>query len=198
MSRNESDESRWDRTYSGRPKDHPQPDPTLVSVDHLLPTKGRALDLACGVGGNALWLAARGLKVDAWDISGVALTQLTAAARTKGLEINTRKVDLNQTLPAAGAWDLIVVNRFLDRSLAGPISAALTEGGILFYQTFTRERVVPGGPGNPDFLLRPNELLTLFPTLHVLLFHDEAAVGDTGRGLRNQSCLVACRMSLSS
>lgn len=188
-----SDEAKWDRIYLSRTEQPAQPDKMLMSLEHLLPRTGRALDLACGTGGNSLWLAARGLDVDAWDISDVALEQLTTAAQSQGLALSTRKVDLNLTSPPEETWDLIVVNRFLDRDLAAAIAAALAEGGLLFYQTFTREKVNEGGPRQKDYLLEPSELLALFPTLRVLVFHDEGTVGDTSRGLRNLSCLLACR-----
>ncbi len=197
MAGDNSDEAKWDKIYQSRPGQRPQPDKMLMSFEHLLPRTGKALDLACGVGGNALWLAARGLEVDAWDISGVALEQLSTAAQLQGFGLNTRKIDLNQTSPPEETWDLIVVTRFLDRDLAAAIAAALTPGGLLFYQTFTREKVNEGAPRHSprqkDYLLEPNELLALFPTLQVLVFHDEGTVGDVSLGLRNQSCLLAYR-----
>ncbi|MFU8833506.1 MAG: SAM-dependent methyltransferase, partial [Wenzhouxiangella sp.] len=66
-------------------------------------------------------------------------------------------------------------------------------GGLLFYETFTREKVDDAGPSNPDFLLAPNELLHLFSPLRLLAYREEGVVGDAGRGLRNVAYLVGRR-----
>ena len=65
-------EAKWDAIYQ-RPTQEPQAAEVLRENRFLLPVSGRALDLACGLGGNALFMAAAGLNVDAWDISGTAL-----------------------------------------------------------------------------------------------------------------------------
>ncbi len=162
---------------------------------HLLPARGRALDLACGTGGNALLLAERGLDTEAWDISpvGLAVLQRTAAARS--LAITTREVDLaHATLPRA-AFDLIVVSRFLERALCPAIADALRPGGLLFYQTFTRERVGEGGPKNPEWRLARGELLRLFADLEPVVYREEGLLGDTSQGFRDEAMLVARRLA---
>ena len=68
---------------------------------HLLPGNGRALDLACGVGGNAILLAEQGLRVDAWDIADIPVAALQASASDRQLPIkaNVRDVEVNPPGP---------------------------------------------------------------------------------------------------
>ena len=95
--------------------------------------------------------------------------------------------------PDPDSFDVICVGHFLERSLCPKIAAALRPGGLLFYQTFTEERVDDGGPGNPAFRLGCNELLRLFPDLVVRLYREEGRVGDMTRGFRNRAQLIAQR-----
>jgi SAM-dependent methyltransferase len=180
---------RWDSRYAGGTQPPPGPLPLLRQFAHLLPRAGRALDLACGRGGNALYLARRGLDVSAWDYSQAAVTGL--AAQAHGLSLVAENRDVVADPPPEAAFDVICVGHFLERSLCPAISAALRPGGLLFYQTFVRERVAPIGPSNPAFLLAPNELLALFAALRVRYYREEGTAGDRRRGVRNVAQLVA-------
>ena len=182
---------KWDRRYREAGDEVPAPAAVLVDNAHLLPPAGRALDLACGLGGNARWLAERGLEVSAWDFSPVAIKRLATQADRQGLELDAKARDVCDQPPAPASFDVIVVAHFLERSLASHLVQALRPDGLLFYETFTRERVGEGGPGNPDFLLGPNELLGLFRPLHLLAYREEGRVGDTRRGFRDKAWLVA-------
>jgi len=95
--------------------------------------------------------------------------------------------------PEAGSFDVIVVAHFLERALAPALMAALRPGGLLFYQTFIKEKVTDRGPGNPSYRLGRNELLKLFPSLEVVVYREEARIGDTTRGFRDQAMLVASK-----
>lgn len=168
-----------------------EPVAVLKDYAYLLPATGRALDLACGRGRNALFLAQQGLQVDAWDIAEVAIEQLAAIAQEQQLPITAEVRDVvEQPLPGE-TYDVVLVSYFLERELARPLIQALKPNGLLFYQTFSRARVDDTGPGNPAFRLAPNELLQLFAPLQVLVYHDEDVVGDTRRGVRNVAQLVA-------
>jgi 2-polyprenyl-3-methyl-5-hydroxy-6-metoxy-1,4-benzoquinol methylase len=163
----------------------------LTDNAHLLPLNGTALDLACGLGGNALALARHGLETHAWDISPVAIERLQAEARREELSVHTEVRDVERAPPPPESFDVIVVSHFLERSLCPALTAALKPGGLLFYQTFSRERVSDEGPKNPDYRLAPGELLALFPWLRPLVYRDEGWVGDPTQGFRNQALLVA-------
>ena len=171
----------------------PQPAQVLLQWAHLLPPAGRALDLACGLGGNALWLAGRGFQVCAWDLSSVAIERLSALAADRSLPLDTQVRDLTARPPGPDTFDVIVVTHFLDRAMTPAIAAALRPGGLLYYQTFNRETVSDRGPANPAYRLAPNELLELFRGLVVRAYRDEGRLGDTRQGLRDLAQLVAQR-----
>ena len=180
---------KWDRVYQRGGS--AQALPVLTSHDYLLPESGEALDLACGLGGNAEYLARRGLCVLAWDISSVAMSAL--ARRTADLPLVPQQRDVVEAPPPAGFFDVVCVGHFLDRDLCPSIAAALKPGGLLFYQTFIRDKVDDIGPGTDRFRLERNELLTLFPDLTVRFYREEGSVGDIRRGVRNVAQLVAQR-----
>jgi SAM-dependent methyltransferase len=142
----------------------------LVAHAHLLPRSGTALDIACGRGRHALWLAGRGLRVRALDRERTVLGALAEEARVRGLPVDTELLDLE----AVGgvirplSADVIVVVHYLHRPLLPELVAALRPGGVLVYETFTLAQASRGKPTNPDYLLTPGELRRLVAPLTVL------------------------------
>jgi SAM-dependent methyltransferase len=149
--------------------------------------------LACGLGGNALFLAERGLETVAWDVSAVAIQRLEQYAASRSLRITTQVRDVALLPPEPEEFDVVVVCRFLDRSLVRSLAAALRANGLLYYQTFIQNGVSQEGPRNPNYLLEANELLRLFRDLNVCVYRDEGRVGDIALGFRNEAMLVAQR-----
>ncbi len=191
-----SDVGKWDARY--REAGEPIPARVLSENLHLLPARGRALDLACGLGANALLLARCGLETFAWDSSPVAIDKLRAAAATAGVVVHAEVRDVVAHPPEPQRFDVIVVAHFLDRSLAPALATALRPGGLIFYQTFTRVRVgAASGPRNPDYLLHQNELLKLFSPLQLVVYREEGELGDATRGFRDQAMLIAGKAVLS-
>jgi len=180
---------KWDRIYSDGSQP-PQTCSTLSDNQFLLPKQGSALDLACGIGGNALFLAERGLTTQAWDISGVALSKLQENAGLQGLKITTRQLEISADNLFDHRFDVIVVSRFLDRTLCNAIMDALKPQGLLFYQTFTRAKLDSQGPSNPDYLLARNELLRLFAPLFLVYYQEHAGAGELQIGNRNEACFI--------
>jgi tellurite methyltransferase len=162
---------------------------------HLLPAHGRALDLACGLGGNSLLLAQQGLKVDAWDIADVPIAALQDRAIKRQLSIQAEVRDVEANPPAPETFDVITVSYFLDRDIISALIQALKPGGLIYYQTFTRQRVSDRGPQRAEFRLADQELLQLFSGLQVLFYREEGLVGDVQKGLRDEAMLVARRKS---
>jgi SAM-dependent methyltransferase len=122
----------------------------------LIASGAHALDLACGGGRHARYLAARGCTVEAVDRDAEALLGLSGAA-----SIVVRHADLE-----SGAWPYadagfgaVVVTNYLFRPLLPLIAASLAPGGVLIYETFAQGNESYGRPSNPDFLLAPGELL---------------------------------------
>jgi tellurite methyltransferase len=184
---------KWNLRYEEADPVAAGPCAVLEEYTHLLPARGRALDLACGLGGNAAFLARRGLDTVAWDLSPVAIAKLGDLAKTQGLSVCAEVRDVQSLPPEPDSFDVIVVSYFLERELAPALVRALRPEGVLFYQTWTREAVDDRGPGNPAFRLGPNELLTLFRDLRVIVYREEGVIGDTTQGLRNEAWLVATR-----
>ena len=185
---------KWNARYQDADPAASRPCEVLKTLAYLLPPAGRALDLACGLGGNARLLAARGLETYAWDRSPVAIDRLQAHAAAQDLPMRARVRDVEAEPPEPDAFDVIVVAYFLERDLAPALELALRPGGLLFYQTWTRESVDDRGPGNPLFRLAPNELLQLFPRLRVVSYREEGLFGDSAQGLRNEAWLIAARL----
>lgn len=181
---------KWDRIYSQSGREAYLPAQVLADNVFLLPEVGTALDLACGLGANAIFLAQQGLAVTALDISSVAIEKLTAYAALQGLNINARQQKIDCHSLAELKFDVIVVSRFLDRALSGAIIDALNPAGLLFYQTYTREKVNRHGPNNPDYLLAENELLGLFSPLRVVFFRDNGLIGNKNLGLRGEAQFI--------
>jgi 2-polyprenyl-3-methyl-5-hydroxy-6-metoxy-1,4-benzoquinol methylase len=181
----------WNQRYRNNSEPLPSAAPVLADNRHLLPSAGCALDLACGLGGNALLLAQHGLAVWAWDSSAVAIDKVSQLAQTQNLSIQTELRDVVVSPPTPDSFDVITVSRFLERSLAAALIAALKPGGLLFYQTFTAIKAQSGGPSNPAYLLADNELLHLFAGLRLRVYREENCLGDPQQGQRNTAMLVA-------
>jgi SAM-dependent methyltransferase len=145
-----------------------EPSPWLVAHADKIKTGGRILDLACGNGRNARWLAAQGWQVEAVDRDQAALDAMHVLPR-----IQTTCADLEN-----GSWpyqdqrfDGIVVCRYLHRPLLDRLAEHLHPQGILIYETFMVGHAQFGRPTNPDFLLRPDELLDCYrDKLNILAF----------------------------
>lgn len=181
---------KWDRIYSCDEPGKEAPTMVLAENAYLLPPAGDALDLASGLGANAIFLAEHGLKVTALDISTIAIEKLKAYADHRQLAIDAKLEAITPGSLQPAAFDVIVISRFLDRSLKDAIISALKPGGLLFYQTFTRLKVTAAGPNNPAYLLEPNELLNLFSPLRTVFYRENAGIGDISQGLRNEAQFV--------
>lgn len=183
-----SDSGHWNQRYQQDQNGAaPQAARVLLDNRHLLPATGRAVDIACGRGGNALLLADHGLETLAWDYAEAALTQLTNFAREKQLSISCECRDVVQMPPPADRFDVITLSNFLDRELFPYLIKALRPGGLIFYQTFILERVTDIGPDNPSYRLAANELLHLFRELRLVYYREEGCLGDPERGFRDQA-----------
>lgn len=130
-----------------------------------LPARGRALDVACGEGRNAVWLAQRGLRVVALDFSRVALARGAALARARGVRVGFALADVTTLPVASGAFALALlaylqVPRTDRRRTLAHVARALAPGGLLFgvgHALRNRTQGV-GGPSDPAVLWEPEEL----------------------------------------
>lgn len=182
---------KWDKNYNACSSDYPSPSEVLRQNLHLLPAQGTALDLACGRGANAICLAENGLTVSAWDISASALEHLATKANEKKLDINLEPRDISKQAPELNSFDIIVVSNFLERKLIDDIRKAIKPNGLIFYQTFIKDKVSTTGPNNPDYLLDKNELLHFFNDWKLIFYREEGTIGDINSGFRNQAMIIA-------
>jgi SAM-dependent methyltransferase len=187
------DSSKWDKRFSGATSPG-NPASVLADNQHLLPASGRALDLACGLGSNALLLASRGLQVDALDSSSVALAKLTAFAAGLNLHVAAQLCDIERNWQPQPTYDVIVCSHYLHRPACAQIITALKPGGLLYYQTFTVDKLSSAGPATQHYLLRTGELLSLFQGLRPIYFREDSRYGDLTHGQRDTASLVASKV----
>jgi 2-polyprenyl-3-methyl-5-hydroxy-6-metoxy-1,4-benzoquinol methylase len=172
------DALRWDRRYARKtgPADFAV-DGVLASLAPLLPRTGTALELACGTAGTALWLAGRGLTVTALDVSRVALRLQRDEAARRGVDLHTVVADALALPLGPVCFDLVVVTRYLERSLFAVLRERVAPGGCVFFRTFNTRHLLQRPGFNPDFVLRDGELREAFSGFTVLAGNDGSGDG---------------------
>jgi 2-polyprenyl-3-methyl-5-hydroxy-6-metoxy-1,4-benzoquinol methylase len=159
----EEDRKRWNARYEGEDFFHGlSPAPVLAEnldfILRLVPGR-KALDVACGEGRNALFLARHGFAVTAVDIADRGIVKGRETAAASGLHVDFRRMDLEVGLPE-GKYDLVVNINFLFRPLIPRLVACLSPGGMMLFSSIL---AVPGTEWrNPDHLLAPGELVSIF------------------------------------
>jgi len=129
----DTDRVRWDDKYAGRVGGPPHLPAVFAPFVDAIPTSGQVLDLACGSGSAAVWLAERGLTVWGVDISAVAIEQARELAQRDGVTEQCRfsVADLDDGLPPGPPVDMILCHRFRDPRLYSAIVDRLVPGGLL-------------------------------------------------------------------
>ena len=187
------DRQRWDARYGAGEyagRTHP-----TVLLEQWLPTlpTGLALDVACGAGRNAVFLASQGYQVDAVDISAVGLERAAQTAAAENAQVNWINLDLQTDELPTGPYNLIIVSRFLLHTLVPQILDRLATGGAIVYEQHVRSKETDiGGPRSNRIRLREQELLRLFGELHVDSYY-EGLVVDPGGARMALAQLVAHR-----
>jgi SAM-dependent methyltransferase len=180
--------SRWSQKAYGR---SPQPSSLVATWASRLPM-GRAIDLACGDGRNALHLAELGFLVDALDISQPALSLVKKAAFEKGLVIETIVDDLDYYKLPLDTYDLINVGFYMNHKLITEIKDSLKANGFVIYQQHYVIDQQVSGPSSKEFRLLNNEALKRFADFRVHYFSEGVEKhGDTTMALQS---LVAQKM----
>jgi SAM-dependent methyltransferase len=167
------DRTKWEARY--RAGDRPHDGPPSGLLRRWLPVAAapRALDIATGLGRNALALARAGYEVDAVDISPTALEEAARRARREGLRtIRWIAADLDRWRPPRGRYDVVVNAFFLDRRLWPALRAAVRPGGLLFFETHLASAHSDGGPPGRRRRLRPGELRRIFGDWEILYARD--------------------------
>lgn len=160
---------RWNEKYrAAAPGGFGTPDELLVAHRSLLSDRGRALDVACGAGANALFAAEHGYRVVGVDASIEGLKIARRRSRERELEVDFVNVDLQSYRPPPFGFDLLLVFRYLNRDLFPALEETLRPGGLMFYKTFNRNHLREKPGFNPEYLLEPGELKRCFSGLEVL------------------------------
>lgn len=182
---------RHERVWSGRAN------PVLVDVVESLPP-GTALDLGCGEGGDAIWLAGLGWRVTAVDLSVTALDRAAADAATAGVaeRIDFQRHDLAVTFPS-GAFDLVSAQYLhspvefpRDRVLRAAASA-VTHGGLLLI--VDHASISPGSWAEPEETLAPLGLSPDEWRTERLEAREREATGPNGRRITVTDNIIAVR-----
>jgi SAM-dependent methyltransferase len=194
-----AERDKWNARYrDGAYEDRTHPTALLADWLPRLP-RGRALDVACGAGRNALHLAAHGFTVTALDISAVALARGRRAAAERGLDVEWLCVDLDEecasVLPVGG-FDLIVWVRYVHRTLLPLLAARLNIGGILLCEQHVATAEPVAGPTSSEFRLAPGELARAAQPFRVLHSYEGLVTDPDGRRVALAQ-LVACRTGQS-
>ncbi|MFZ7126346.1 MAG: class I SAM-dependent methyltransferase [Desulfobacterales bacterium] len=181
---------KWNRKY--REGGFPTEPSRLVADFSALATGYRALDVAAGSGRHSLWLAERGFRVDAVDISETGLRMMGDGQG----RIQRICADLDDYTIRPASYDLIVNVRFLDRRMFPDLREGLRPGGVLIFESFLEgPEGSAGGKFRREFLLRPNELLHAFLPLRVIHYGEREEESDGGSPSRTAS-LVGIRKPL--
>lgn len=175
-----ADREKWDRRYrEGAYQSREQPSAFLAQCADYLPATGRALDLACGAGRNAIHLAQRDLAVDAVDISAEALARARAAA--DDLPIRWLEHDLDLGFDATMSYDVIVNIRYVNLPLLATLLSSLHPGGVLLVEQHLGGYQDVVGPTNPAFRVARGDLAELATTLQVEELHEGLFEDPDGR-----------------
>jgi SAM-dependent methyltransferase len=181
-----AEREKWDARYrEGAYRDRTQPTALLAERLPLLP-RGRALDVACGAGRNALFLAANGYAVTALDISTAALELGRRAAAERGLGIEWLCADLDDDVESAmpaGPFDLVVWVRYVHKTLMSHLIVRLKPGGALLCEQHLASDAAVAGPTSPRFRLAAGELRASAQGLRIDYSYEGLVVDPDGRSV---------------
>ena len=166
---------RWNRRWAGEERVHASTAPSRFLVAEVAGLRpGAALDLACGAGRNAVWLAEQGWRVTAVDFSGVALRMARSLAAERRAEVEWVEADVLAWTPPAHAYDLVCV-LYLQlppgerRTALARAAAAVQPGGTLLVLGHDLLNLTEGwgGPTQPDVLFTPDDVIAEIGDLRV-------------------------------
>ncbi|EKN67594.1 methyltransferase type 12 protein [Neobacillus bataviensis LMG 21833] len=173
--------TKWNTKYQERMNDlrEPAPNPRLKDLSAYL-IGGQALDLACGLGGNSLFLAEMKYQVEAIDISDAAINYIQEQVFINKLNIHPRVCDLTNGGDLHwkdNSYDLVVITYYLDRSLFPNVKRMIKEKGYFFMETFYQSQQFENQGVSKHYKLQSQELLSEFGDWIVLFFEENEQVG---------------------
>jgi SAM-dependent methyltransferase len=171
----EPSRERWNRRWAGEERVHASTAPSRFLVAEVADLRpGTALDLACGAGRNAVWLAGQGWRVTAVDFSGVALRMARSLAAERAVDAEWIEADVVAWTPPARAYDLVCVFYLqlpaLERATAlAHAASAVRPGGTLLVIGHDLLNLTEGwgGPTQPDVLFTPADVVAEIGDLRI-------------------------------
>ncbi len=137
----------------------------------FIPSGARVLDIGMGEGRNAVFLATKGFKVTGIDISNVAIKKARMLAREFGVRIETVHKSVNDYDVPKNSVDAIICFYYVDREIVQKLMGWLKPGGVLFFEGYTlKEKEMNGMKEKDSYLLKNDELLSLFPKFNILKY----------------------------
>ncbi|HEY5945270.1 MAG TPA: class I SAM-dependent methyltransferase [Kofleriaceae bacterium] len=188
------DRERWNAKWRERAAELETESPLLRKHEQLLPRRGKALDVAGGAGRNAIWLARRGLDVTVVDISDVALDKGERRAAAAGLAPRMKFVhaDLDDELPFAPLFELVLIFNFLNRARRDAYASLLHHTGTLIAVQPTVQNLERHASPSKQYLVEPGELEQWATQLGFEILLSEEGWTDEGR---HEAALIAKRAS---
>ena len=181
----ETTKARWDKRYDRDMYIYGKEPAAFLKqkMDGL--KKGKALVLAMGEGRNAVYLAQNGFDVTGVDISEVAVEKCNKLAKERNTTVNAVVADLMDYDLGEAQFDLITKFYYYEPSIFPQIIDALKPGGMFILEQFSIDHLKyretsAFGPRNPDYLIKPNELLEHFKLLRILYYEDTVVELDEG------------------
>ncbi len=165
----------------------------VVKFASLIPEGGRVLDLACGRGRHARYLAKLGYRVEAVDRDAEALATLEAV---EGITVKQADLEGGPWPYYADVFDAVVVTNYLFRPLLPQLLKVIAQGGVLIYETFMAGNERLGRPENPAFLLRRHELLDLVQGRMTVVAFEQGEVSEPRPAVIQRLCARRQRESL--
>ncbi len=165
----------WDKKYSNAQYVFgKKPAKFLAKNYRYIPLGSSVLDMGMGEGRNAVFLARKGYKVTGIDISSVAVKKSRSLAREFGVRINGIVASLNDYPIPNKSLDAIICFYYVDRKLNKKMMDWLKPGGILIYEAYSdlQRRVRGYQEHDKRYLLRPSELLAMFPGMKILKYEE--------------------------
>jgi tellurite methyltransferase len=182
--------ANWDQRYLRG--EHPIKEPSSLLRTAIASLKpGQALDIACGVGRHAIFLAEHDWQVTAVDSSRVGIEILQQRAGEAGVTVEARVADLEsgEFYIEPGTYDLICVFYYLQRDLFSPIRAGVRPGGTVVAAIHLNDGRDDAKPANPAFLLEPGELKQLFADWEITYYREGES--DEGGHHHDTAYLIA-------
>ena len=176
----QQDRSKWNKRYLEDSYRKGNPVTLLKNWITEIPA-GKTLDLACGAGRNAIYLAQAGFEVDAIDISHEGLKKARQAAINQSININWIEHDLDQDYDFALDYQLIVVLWYVNLPLISRLCDCLAAGGYILCEEHLVTEQEVAGPGNASFRVMPGQLREAVSSLGIISYQESIETGDDGK-----------------